>query len=142
MNPDEREALVRRAYETWNANDPEATLELFDPDGYYRSARAFPDLQAEYSGHAGLWKFWEDFRAPWEEIRVELERAEAVGEITVVTTRFSATGRDGMQVEQVFHFAFEFSDDLILGFTGERELEDARKDARELSELESNEAQS
>lgn len=90
MEPDD---LVRATIEAWNHNDVEGWIETLDPGVIYHVSGVFPGLQEEYSGHEGIREFWRTMHEPWEELRIELDRVEQLGEeALLVEFRFRARG--------------------------------------------------
>jgi ketosteroid isomerase-like protein len=97
------EALVRHAYEQlWTNDDIDALLELADEDIVFRTSGAFPDMQAEYRGHAGVRRYWETIRSPFERLAIEVARVVEVGEHVLILFRFRARSRDGLELDAAF----------------------------------------
>ena len=96
--------IVRRFYEAWNRRDEETQTEAFAPEIEFRTAGlASPvGLDAVYYGHAGLRKFTQEFREPWDEISIDTERIIDRGEQVVALVRVRGKGRDGIEVERPF----------------------------------------
>jgi ketosteroid isomerase-like protein len=90
--------LTRRGLEAWSRGDLDATLALMDPELEWRTTGLFPGVALAYHGHDGYRRFWNDFRALWDEIEIIPERLLDRGERVVVFGRFKATGRDGITV--------------------------------------------
>jgi ketosteroid isomerase-like protein len=103
MSPENVE-VVRRFYEAWNRREEETQTEAFAPEIEFRTAGlASPvGLDAVYYGHAGLRKFTQEFREPWEQLFVDLDRIIERGEQVVVLVRLRGKGRDGIEVERPF----------------------------------------
>ena len=96
--------IVRRFYEAWNRREEETQTEAFAPEIEFRTAGlASPvGLDAVYYGHAGLRKFTQEFREPWEQLFVDPERIIDRGEQLVALLRLRGKGRDGIEVERPF----------------------------------------
>jgi ketosteroid isomerase-like protein len=60
----------------------------------------FPGLDPSYRGHAGVRKFWEDFRSPWQSLRLVIDQFHERGDQIVALYRFEAVGRDGLAVHR------------------------------------------
>ena len=45
-------------------------------------------------------KFWEDFRGPWESVRMVMDDFRARGDQLVALYNFEAVGRDGLTVHR------------------------------------------
>jgi ketosteroid isomerase-like protein len=112
------EQLVRRAYdEAWNRGDLDALTALASEDVVIRPSGKIVDLEHEYRGHAGVRRFWEDVRAPWEELAIDVERVIDLGETVVVLFRFRAKGRDGLEVDAKFGQVGTLHDGLVTSIT-------------------------
>ena len=62
---EENVGLVRQAYEAWNRGGLEWLLNHITPASEFRTARAFPDVEAAYRGQEGFTQFLErDSGAP------------------------------------------------------------------------------
>ncbi len=63
-----------------------------------------PDLASEpgvYEGHAGLRRWWDSFYEAMDEVRVDANRIEDLGDELVVSFRITARGRStGLEVVQ------------------------------------------
>ena len=96
--------VVRRFYRAWNRREEETQTEAFVPEIEFRTAGlASPvGLDAVYYGHAGLRKFTQEFREPWEQLFADPERIIERGEQVVVLVRLRGKGRDGIEVERPF----------------------------------------
>lgn len=67
-----------------------------------------------YHGHDGYARFWNDFRAPWQEIEIIPERLLDHGERVVLFGRFEARGRDGITVGRDLGMIFTIRDGLAV----------------------------
>jgi ketosteroid isomerase-like protein len=96
--------IVRHFFEAWNRREEETQTEAFAPEIEYRTPglASAVGLDAVYYGHAGLRKFTQEFREPWDEISNEIERIIERGEQVVVLVRLRGKGRDGIEVERPF----------------------------------------
>jgi len=90
--------LARHGLEAWSRGDLDATLALMDPEVEWRTTGLFPGVALVYHGHDGFTRFWNDFRALWDEIEIVPERLLDRGESVVVFGRFEARGREGITV--------------------------------------------
>jgi ketosteroid isomerase-like protein len=105
------EAILRQAFEAWNRGDSETILRLLAPDVRIRLSGGFAGLGPEYRGHQGFLRFWEEFRDMWETLEVRQEEFETIDGLKLSTVRFRGKGREGIEVDQLFYFVIEFSDD-------------------------------
>jgi ketosteroid isomerase-like protein len=94
--------IVRSAFAAWNRGDLETALEAYAPETEFRLAGVFPGLETAYYGHDGVRNFWQQFRADWEEIFLDIEEIIDRGEHVIVLFRFRAKGRDGIEVQRPF----------------------------------------
>ena len=95
--------VVRAFFEAWNRREEETQTEAFAPEIEFRTAGpSFFGLDAVYYGHAGLRKFTQEFREPWEQLFADPERIIERGEQVVVLVRLRGKGRDGIEVERPF----------------------------------------
>ena len=91
--------LVRRAFEAWNRQDPEAVRESFSPDlEIDASDRVLnPDV---YQGVEGFMRMRREIGQVWDEFRVEVEDLFEAGEDVVVFARALGRGRaSGVEVD-------------------------------------------
>ena len=62
------------------------------------------DADPLYEGHAGVLRFWEEFRGAFESISVEPLEWKAKADEVVIRARFRARGREGVTADlEVFH---------------------------------------
>jgi ketosteroid isomerase-like protein len=128
--PTNSELLVA-AYEAWNRDDCDAWLDLLHPDIRIETSGVFPDLSAEYHGHAGARKFWRQLHDPWEELRIVVEHVEEEGDRAVAGIRFRARGSDsGVRVDMRFCNAIRVRDGLATELLNRRTVAEAREALR------------
>jgi ketosteroid isomerase-like protein len=110
--------LVREGMESWSRGDLEGTLALIDPEIVWRPVTAWPGIQPEYRGHAGVRRFWDAFRDPWETITLEAERIRELDERMVLTrSHFRARGRaSGVTTEVVLHTVWTLEEGKLMRF--------------------------
>jgi ketosteroid isomerase-like protein len=96
----ENAEIVRRMYEATNRGDADAAREALDPEIEIHLAGVFPDLERLYRGHAGVRKWVEQTREPWEELLVEPDRVIDLGARVLVLAHFHVKGRDGIEVQR------------------------------------------
>ena len=82
--------VVRAAFAAWNRGDLNAWLETFHPKVEWRTSGVFPGFETAYYGHNGVTNFWQQFRAGWEEIFLDVEEIIDRGEQVIVLFRFRA----------------------------------------------------
>jgi ketosteroid isomerase-like protein len=109
---------VREGIDSWSRGDLDGTLALIDPEIVWRPVTAWPGIQAEYRGHAGVRRFWDAFRDPWETITLEADRIRELDERRVLTrSHFRARGRaSGVTTEIVLHTVWTLEDGKLMRF--------------------------
>jgi ketosteroid isomerase-like protein len=119
--------LLLAGYEAWNRDDCAAWLELLDPDIEISTSGVFPDLAAEYRGHALATRFWRQMHEPWEVFRIDVDHVEDDGDCALASIRFRGTGVDsGVQVDMRFGNGVRIRDGLATELVNRRTLEEAR----------------
>jgi ketosteroid isomerase-like protein len=95
--------IARNGYAAWNTGDLDAFLDTVHPEIVWTTARVFPGLRSQYSGHDGIREFWKVFMEPWETLRIEDERMLEIDPQSVLCLiRFHARGRDGIEADLRF----------------------------------------
>jgi ketosteroid isomerase-like protein len=123
--------LLLAGYEAWNRDDCEAWLALLDPDVVIGTSGVFPDLAAEYRGHALATKFWRQMHEPWEVFRIDVEHVQDDGDCALGAIRFRGTGVDsGVKVDMRFGNGIRIRDGLATHLVNRRTLEEAREALR------------
>jgi ketosteroid isomerase-like protein len=112
--------LVRQGMESWSRGDFETTLSLIDPDVIWRPIQAWPGIQPEYRGHAGVRRFWDAFREPWETITMRADEIRELDALRVLTrSHFRARGRaSGVTTEAVLFTVWTLQDGKLVRFEG------------------------
>jgi ketosteroid isomerase-like protein len=111
---EENVGLVRQAYEAWNRGDLEWLLNHITPASEFRTARAFPDVEAAYRGQEGFTQFWNAIREPWETFLIEVERLEPVSDDRVLALFwFHGLGRQGVEVTSKFAQLFTLAEGMV-----------------------------
>jgi ketosteroid isomerase-like protein len=130
--------LVREGMEAWSRGDYEATLALIDPDVIWRPIQAWPGIQPEYRGHAGVRRFWDAFRDPWETITMEPDEIRELDEHRVLTrSHFRARGRaSGVTTEAVLYQLWTLRDEKLVRFESFTDEQDALKTAERAEPVE------
>jgi ketosteroid isomerase-like protein len=92
--------LASRSYAAWSSGDLETWLSTLDEEVEFLTSGIFPGLEPVYRGHEGMRTFWEDFRSPWESLRIVIDHFRENGDQIVALYRFEAVGRDGLKVHR------------------------------------------
>jgi ketosteroid isomerase-like protein len=124
------EAMIKRAYdEAWNSGDLEGMLELAHEEIVLRPSGRIVDLEREYRGHEGVRRFWNDLRAPWNELAMDVDRVVENGDKILVLFRFQAKGRDGLELDAKFGQVGTLRDGLVHTLTAYPDWESAAEAA-------------
>jgi ketosteroid isomerase-like protein len=119
--------LVRDAYDAWNSGDLERFVSFCAPDVVLHTSGAFPDLPGEYRGSEGVRSFWRDVRGPWQELAIEVESVTQEDAFALVSFRFRARGREGLEVDARFFQVGEVREGLVRRIDAFVEESDATK---------------
>ena len=97
---EENVEIIRRFFDAYNRGDLQATLDLaIAPEFEFRTSGLFMDTEGVYRGREGWSEFWHTFHAAWENITVNVERMEDLGEQVLVLGTFHGEGRgSGVEV--------------------------------------------
>jgi ketosteroid isomerase-like protein len=107
--------IVRRALDAWNRGNLEELVEYISPEWEWRPARLYPGTDAVYHGREGATRFWNNFREPWESIRIEVERIEDLEDRVLALLRFYAKGKgSGVDVTSEYANIFTVRDGLVI----------------------------
>lgn len=118
---------VRRVYEAWNRDDPDAALVAMHPEvELHNPSDVFLGTQSVYRGHAGLREFWKAAKEPWEYFQSHIERVFEKDDTVVTVVRFEAVGREsGAKVGLSYANVWDLRDGLIATFGAYDSLEEA-----------------
>lgn len=119
--------VVRRTLEAWNHDDVDAWLATLGPDAVYHTSGVFPGLEPSYFGHDGCREFWRAMHEPWESLRLDLERVDAVDAgRAVIEFRFRGVGAEsGAAVDLRFSNAARMGNGLVLEIFAARSSDEA-----------------
>jgi ketosteroid isomerase-like protein len=79
--------IVRRAFDAWNGGDPEAAVDLLDPDVEWHLPPNFPDEQ-EWHGRDAVVRGLTGVAGSFEEFRIEVQELIDAGDRVVALVRF------------------------------------------------------
>jgi ketosteroid isomerase-like protein len=85
--------IVRRAYEMFNRNGPEAILDFLDPDVEWDESELPARQPGVYRGHDGVRRLFEENAALWEDINVQVDEILDGEEGVVAFIRVRGRGR-------------------------------------------------
>jgi ketosteroid isomerase-like protein len=124
--------LMREGMEAWSRGDLDGTLDLIDPEIVWRPVTAWPGIQPEYRGHAGVRRFWDAFRDPWETITMQADEIRELDDHRVLTrSHFRARGRtSGVTTEAVLHTVWTLEGGKLMRFESFTDEEAALEAAR------------
>ena len=99
--------LLDRGYGAWNRDDREAWIEVLHPEIEFWTSGLFPGFDEVYRGHAGMRRFWDAMKDPWEvfELLPDADRIVTLGDEVMVPLHFHGRGRaTGIDVQlEMFH---------------------------------------
>jgi ketosteroid isomerase-like protein len=87
MMSSENVEIVRRAFDAWNSGDPEAALDLLDPDIEWRLPPNFPDAEV-WHGRDAVVEGLASVTGAWDEFRVDVHELIDAGDRVVALVRF------------------------------------------------------
>ena len=106
--------IIRRAFEAFNRDGPEATLASFAPDLEWHDIPDLPDAEV-HRGHAGFLRAFEQFFGELEDYRVNADEITGHGEQIVVCAHFIGRGKgSGARFEQRVFGVWTMRDRLIV----------------------------
>jgi len=79
--------IVRRAFEAWNRGDPEAAIDVLDPEIEWRLPPNFPDAQA-WHGRDAVVQGLTAVAGAWDEFRIDVQELIDAGDRVVALVRF------------------------------------------------------
>jgi ketosteroid isomerase-like protein len=107
--------IVRAVFAAYNRGDLQTTLDHLAPEFVFEPSGLFMDTRPAYRGKEEWTEFWHAFRAAWEDIAIEVERVEDLGNQVLVLGRFHGRGRgSGVEVARESAWIQRLSDGLIV----------------------------
>ena len=107
--------VVRLVFDAYNRGDLQTTLDHVAPEFVFEPSGLFMDTQSVYRGKEGWTEFWHAFRAAWEDITIEVERLEDLGDQVLVLGTFHGRGRgSGVEVTRESAWIQTLSNGLIV----------------------------
>ena len=106
--------LVRASLAGWSRGDVDAWLAGADPDFEFRPSGVYPGIDEIYRGRQEMYRFWREFREPWETMLIHIGEVREVGELVVSLCTFEGHARDGLVVEREVAWVWRFRDGLFV----------------------------
>ena len=118
--------IIRDAYASWSERDLETALAAVDPKVEFHSSRLFPDLAPIYRGHEGMRSLWEAIFAPFESLRIDVERIVEGDECAAVAIRFYGQGKgSGARTDLPHGHALRFKSGRVVKISAHVTFEEA-----------------
>jgi ketosteroid isomerase-like protein len=116
---------VIRIYAAWGAGDVDAALELLSPDVVWTAIPDAPDAGV-YRGHDGVRGYLEDWLRDFEDLTIEFESFDALGDRVVSVQHGSGRGRQsGVVADLRFAVLYRFEGDAVVEVSEFRTREEA-----------------
>jgi ketosteroid isomerase-like protein len=129
MGPKERESLVRRSIEFWNADDWGGLRSIWSPEGVVVAPEGWPEAGTFEGWHAML-EQWRRIKDSWAEEHVELTSLEPAGGTLLAACRWILRGEaSGAPLEVDAWILCEFAGGRISKMTYFMDREAARSAA-------------
>ena len=108
--PREEVEKVRASLDGWSRGDADAWLAYADPEMEFRPSGVYPGIDEIYRGREEMYRFWREFREPWETMLIRVDEVREAGEVIVSLCTFEGHARDGMKVEREVAWIWHFAD--------------------------------
>lgn len=130
MDSAERESLVRRSIDAWNADDWENQLSaIWSPEGTIVSPEGWPE-SGEFRGWPAMLEQWRRIKGAWAEDRVEVVELESIGDRVLGSLRWALQGEaSGAPLEVDVAILCEFEGERLSKMTYFLDRESARATA-------------
>jgi ketosteroid isomerase-like protein len=122
----DHEALVRRFYESWSADDLDGVLKVVHPDIEFRPILGVLYEHSDYHGRDGMAEHLRELQASWDTFEAEVELTREVGDMLVAFVTMTAT-RNAQVYDARIAVDVRFRDGLIVSFVG-RDVWDAAEE--------------
>jgi ketosteroid isomerase-like protein len=108
--------LVRRAFDAFGRGELEESLEGMAPNFEFHPSGRFMDTQSVYRGPEGMRDFWRTFHDAWEEISVDIDRIEDLGDrVLTLGTFHGRTGGTSAEVSAESGWLHTFEGGQVVG---------------------------
>jgi ketosteroid isomerase-like protein len=106
--------LARRGLDAFNDGDLEAGLAGMHPDAEWVVAREHPAART-HRGHAEILAYLADWRQTMDDLRLEVDELEQVGDRVLAVGRIRGRGRDsGVELDVALAFVSTYRDGLMV----------------------------
>src|SRR5262245_5761408 len=107
--------IVRRAFEAFGTGDREGSLDGLAPDFEFQPSGRFMDTQSVYRGPEGMRDFWRTFRDAWEDLWIDIDRIEDLGDrVLTLGTFHGRTGGTSAEVRAESGWIHTFANGRIV----------------------------
>jgi ketosteroid isomerase-like protein len=132
MDSADREALLRRSLDAWNADDWEEQLNaIWSADGTIVAPEGWPEV-GEFRGWPAMLEQWRRIKGSWAEERVELLELESIGDRILAQVRWTMRGEaSGAPLQVDVALVCEARDDRLTKMAYFLDREAARAEAEE-----------
>ena len=120
--------LIRRSTRAHNEGDIEGIVEVTHPEFEMKLIGGFADIAggSSFSGHAGVRRFFTDWFATFETVRLDHEKFIEAGENVVSVSKLKATvAGSPAPVELLFGIVWGFKEGKVVQYDGYYELREA-----------------
>ena len=119
--------VIQRGRRAFNEGDIEGIVEAAHPEIEIKLIGGFADVgESSFSGHAGVRRFFTDWFATFETVRLDHEKFIEAGENVVSVSKLKATvAGSPAPVELLFGIVWGFKEGKVVQYDGYYELREA-----------------
>jgi ketosteroid isomerase-like protein len=121
--------IVRAALDAWNRGDWDEWRTYLSPDFEFDSSSALGEWRGVTRGPDQVLRAIQQFREPWNSVRIEIDELIDAGEHVVARTTGHFVGRDGIEVQAGGAWCWTFRDGVIIRGLFSNEFDEALKAA-------------
>ncbi len=109
--------IVRRAFETFAAQGPQAMVDFWDPEIELWLPSGLIQAGGTYRGHAAVLNWMKEWAEAWEEIDYTPEEFTEAGDSVLVRVLYDGRGKgSGVRVEGRFWYLFKLRNGRLLSW--------------------------
>src|SRR6266542_3940838 len=109
--------IVRRAFETFAAQGPQAMVDFWDPEIELWLPSGLIQAGGTYRGHAAVLNWMKEWAEAWEEIDYTPEEFTEAGDSILVRVLYDGRGKgSGVRVEGRFWYLFKLRNGRLLSW--------------------------